>query len=230
MPGLFTLDDATLGKLDESPLGGAGTGFVIGAATSSGLVAGVQGFSGTVVGSVTAAGSVSGSVGFSGEVSGSSTSSGLVAGAAGFTGTVEGSTLTSGTVTGNEGNTGTVTGNAVTVGAATGSPGLSGIVTGSSVSTGVVIGTGPTPPPAPPRMDGGGKWFIPESMRKPMLTGSVRGAASSAGRVVGSISYGGGTRGVTRSRGTVSGVLYLHPTIADIRRISENELLMLDLL
>ena len=30
MPGLFTLNSATLGKLNESPLGGAGTGFVIG--------------------------------------------------------------------------------------------------------------------------------------------------------------------------------------------------------
>lgn len=210
MAGLFTLDDATLGRLDNIPLGGAGTGFVIGAATSSGLVAGVQGFSGSVTGSAT--------------------SSGLVTGAAGFTGTVEGSTVTSGTVTGNEGNTGTVTGTAATVGAATGSPGLSGTVTGSSVSTGVVIGTGPTPPPAPPRVDGGGKWFVPESMRKPMFSGSVRGVSSGSGRVVGSISYSGGTRGVTRSRGTVSGVLYLHPTIADIRRIRENELLLLELI
>lgn len=115
MPGLFTLDSATLGVLGTSVLGGDGTGFVIGSNSSSGSATGTLGHSGTVAGTSASSGSVTGTSSgsenkprgypyrkvqkapaLSGFVAGSSTSSGSVTGSATTSGSIRGLTSTSG--------------------------------------------------------------------------------------------------------------------------------------
>ena len=114
MPGLFTLDSATLGVLDTSVLGGDGTGFVTGSNTSSGNATGTLGHSGSVAGASTSSGVCIGSGGstpkprghpyrnqeraaaFVGSCAGVSSSSGRVSGAVLLSGSVRGVGSTSG--------------------------------------------------------------------------------------------------------------------------------------
>jgi hypothetical protein len=82
MAGLFTLDSATLGVLDTDVLGGFGTGYAIGDSTTTGLVVGVLGHSGSVSGAGTSSGVVVGAEGAFGEVRGVSSNAGSVVGVA----------------------------------------------------------------------------------------------------------------------------------------------------
>ena len=99
MPGLFTLDSATLGVLDTSVLGGDGTGFVTGSNTSSGSAS-----SGVCIGSGGSTPKPRGhpyrnqerSAAFAGSCAGVSSSSGRVSGVVLLSGSVRGVGLTSG--------------------------------------------------------------------------------------------------------------------------------------
>lgn len=235
MPGLFTLNSADLGRLNEDVLGGFGTGFVSGSVVSSGTVAGVQGFSGSASGSVTSAGSVSGAAGFVGSVSGVGVSSGSVTGVEGNTGTVAGSVTSAGSVSGAVGFAGVVTGITADTGSVSGSPALTGSVIGGSVSSGSVSGSGPQPPaPAPTPSEGGGRWYLPPA---PLLrfVGFVRGLSRSSGSTVaGSFEASSSVVTVSRSDGFVTGfaeivipvVIPVRDSVAE-RQAAEEEILTL---
>ena len=199
MAGLFTLDDESLGVLDANALGGPGTGFVVGSATSAGSVSGAAGFAGSVTGSQLSAGSVSGAEGNTGTISGVSSSAGSITGVKGSQGTVGGTTLPTGTVTGTLGVSASVTGSSLSNGVVSGEPALSGSVSGSSVSAGSVTGNTPVPPepPTPAAPSGGGdvgRWYVPPSLQKPEREGRTtikvsrtRGAVSGTGSRTGSV-------------------------------------------
>lgn len=233
MPGLFTLNNADLGRLNEDVLGGFGTGFVSGSGISSGTVIGVQGFSGSVAGSVSQSGVITGAVGFVGSASGVSVSSGIVTGVEGNTGTVTGSCLSAGAVTGSVLFIGSVTGITGETGSVSGSPALTGSVTGDSISNGSVSGSSPEPP-APTPSEGGGRWYLPPA---PLLrfVGFVRGLSRSSGSAVaGSFEASSSVVTVSRSDGFVTGfaeivipvVIPVRDSVAE-RQAAEEEILTL---
>lgn len=213
MPGLFTLGSATLGIIGTNALGGPGTGFVDGTATTTGQVIGAQGFTGSATGSATTTGQVTGTFGAVGSVTGTAATSGSVTGTEGNTGTVTGSTSTTGTTTGTKGTQGTVTGSAATVGTTTGAPALSGTVAGSAASTGTVTGSGSQPQPPAPEPSGGigGGGYIPQitpARIRPRPTehsGRVRGSARTSGLIVGRCDFSGSASAATRDHGHVAG-------------------------
>lgn len=235
MAGLFTLDDESLGVLDANALGGFGTGFVVGSATSAGSVAGVLGYTGSVTGSQVSAGSVTGAAGFAGSVAGSQVSAGSVSGAEGNTGTISGVSSSAGSITGVKGSQGTVggtsvptgtvtgtlsvsvsvTGSSVSNGVVSGEPALSGSVSGSSVSAGSVTGNTPVPPepPTPPAPSGGGdvgRWYVPPSLQRPQREGHTRVAASrTTGAVIGTGSRTGSVVSLQITDGFVRGLSHL---------------------
>lgn len=244
MAGLFTLDDEALGVLNEDPLGGFGTGFIVASLSSSGSVVGFLGFGGSVSGSTTSTGSLSGAVGYLGAAAGSVSTDGSAAGSPALSGAVSGSAVSAGTVTGEEGNTDTISGQSVGSGSVTGIIDCTGFCTGESVSTGSVTGTVPAPPdpnPDPePETEAGGvamaRWYVkPPKRRHP--SGTVTGSALSQGRAFGRCGYAGSASGSTSTRPIVAGQrsiqIPIEPRIRDHsleRRRLEDEALILELL
>ena len=226
MAGLFTLDSATLGRLDTDVLGGLGTGFIVGTSTSTGQVVGTQGFTGSASGSSTTTGSAVGSVAFVGSVIGSSVSSGSGVGV--------------------EGDTGIITGVSVSTGSAAGAPELAGSIVGVSVSTGSASGSpdGPPPPPPDPEVVTGHAPFIrSERPRRPhpkqtkqlqptMHTGGAQGRTRAKATVVGTCGYTGKVGGAQATTGRCVGVRYPSDELVArwVRQAIEHELLTLELL
>lgn len=243
MPGLFTLGSETLGIIGTNALGGPGTGFVDGTASTTGSVAGAQGFAGSAAGSTTSTGSVAGTFGASGQVTGTTTSSGSVTGTEGNTGTITGSSTTSGAAAGSKAAQGTVTGSVSALGAVTGTPDLTGTVAGSVASTGSVTGSGsqpqpPTPPEPEPTAGVGGGGYIPQIRparirpRPTAHSGRVRSHATTTGTIAGRCGYVGGTQGTTTTHGHISGDRWPTDDLLRMwhRQAMEAELLSLDLL
>ena len=224
MAGLFTLDSATLGRLDTDVLGGQGTGFIVGTSTSTGQVVGTQGFTGSASGSSTTTGSAVGSVGFGGTVVGSSASTGSVLGV--------------------EGNSGSVTGVSVSNGSANGSPAIDGSIVGVSVSTGSATGSRDGPPPPEPEIVTGHAPFIrserprrpqPKQQQQPQPTrhtGGAQGRTRARATAVGTCGYTGKVSGLQASTGRCVGVRYPSDELVArwVRQAIEHELLTLELL
>jgi hypothetical protein len=224
MAGLFTLDSATLGRLDTDVLGGQGTGFIVGESTSTGQVVGVQGFTGSASGSSTTTGSAVGSVGFVGSVVGSSESTGSVVGV--------------------EGDSGIITGVSASTGSANGSPALDGSIVGVSVSTGSATGSRDGPPPPEPEIVTGHAPFIrserprrpqPKQTQQPQPTrhtGGAQGRTRTQPTIVGTCGYTGKVSGLQTTTGRCVGVRYPSDELVArwVRQAIEHELLTLELL
>ena len=248
MAGLFTLDSATLGRLDTDVLGGQGTGFVVGTSTSTGQVVGVQGFTGSATGSSTTTGSALGVVAFVGNVIGSSVSTGSVVGVEGNTGSVIGVSVSTGAAAGTPALAGNVDGESVGQGSGNGSPALDGSVVGVSVSTGSASGSpdGPPPPPPPdPEVVTGHAPFFryetPPRPRRPqqqpqplptMHTGGAQGHTRARATTVGTCGYTGKVSGLQTITGRCVGVRYPSDELVArwARQAIEQELLILELL
>ena len=243
MAGLFTLDSASLGKLNTNVLGGQGTGFVIGQSTSTGQVVGVQGFIGSATGSSTTTGSVLGAVGFAGNIVGSSTSTGSVVGVEGNTGSVTGVSVSTGNADGVPALVGNVDGESVGQGAGAGSPALVGNVVGVSVSTGSASGSpdGPPPPPPPePEVVTGHLPFFqyvprpqpirprPQEPQPTRHTGGAKGNTQTFATVVGASGYTGKVSGSQIVSGQFAGVRYPSDELVArwARQLMEQELIL----
>jgi len=247
MAGLFTLDSASLGQLDNDVLGGLGTGFVIGQSTSTGQVVGVQGFTGSATGASVTTGSALGAVGFAGSVIDSSVSTGSVVGVEGNTGSVAGVTVSTGTAAGTPALAGNINGESVGQGAGAGSPALVGNVVGVSVSTGSASGSpdGPPPPPPPePEVVTGHLPFFqylprpqpirprPQEPQPTRHTGGAKGNTQTFATVVGALGYTGKVSGSQTVSGQFAGVRYPSDELVArwARQLIEHELLTLELL
>jgi hypothetical protein len=136
MSGLFTLNSESLGKLDANALGGFGTGFIAAQSSSTGTVAGKQGFTGSVTTSSLSTGTVTGSLGLSGSVTGSVTISGSATGSVAFAGIVLGVSTSTGSVVGVENDRGVIAGTSTSTGSVLGIAARSGSVTGATGSNG----------------------------------------------------------------------------------------------
>lgn len=240
MAGLFTLDSEALGVLDTNVLGGPGTGFIVGANSSTGTATGTQGFTGSASGQSTSAGAAAGAPGLLGSVSGSTTNAGTVVGVEGARGSVAGSQTGTGSAAGTPQLSGTATGLSVNGGAVGGSAQLAGTCAGSTTSSGSVTGTVPTPPTPPtptPTKGGGRRYYVPAPIRQPTVAaGSVVGSSASRGRSRGRCDYNGVSVGASTSVGICRGTsrLNVSPIRVHIdhehrRRQAEDELLLLEL-
>lgn len=240
MAGLFTLDSASLGVLDQNALGGSGTGFVVGSGSSAGSAVGVVGYSGSVAGSGLSAGSVSGFENAFGSVTGSGFSAGSISGTENAFGSVSGANTSAGVVSGSEGASGASLGVSSNTGSATGSPGLVGSVGGASAGAGSVVGTasGGQPAPAPAPKRGGRYQFVTPEPRTPhAVSGKSTGRSVSIGRINASKNTAGVASGAMVSVGRCVGTsrlavtpLRLHIDHDSVRRKAEDELLTLGLL
>ena len=244
MAGLFTLNSQTQGKLNTNALAGFGTGFVAGESSSTGVVAGVQGFTGTVTGSTTFAGSVAGVVGFEGTASGLLASSGSALGNAARIGLVGGVTLSNGSVTGVENDQGLIVGVSNSVGFAVGFPGCEGLIVGVTTSTGSAAGS-PDVPPTPPEPEAAGgsayspyklvHWQPPKSKdpiaKAKHFSGKISSITIGKSFTLGFANNFGAVAGSTLNLGFVEGVKY--PTDEIVARCKrqklENELLSIGL-
>jgi hypothetical protein len=243
MAGLFTLDSATLGVLDADVIGGQGTGFVVGTSTSTGQVAGVQGFTGSASGSSTTTGSALGVVAFVGSVIGSSVSTGSVVGVEGNTGSVVGVSTSTGAAAGAPELAGNVDGENVSQGSGNGSPALAGSVVGVSVSTGSASGSpdGPPPPPPEPEVVTGHLPFFqyvqprrprPQQPQPTRHAGGAQGRTRARATAVGTCGYTGKVSGLQATTGRCVGVRYPSDELVArwVRQEIETELLTLELL
>jgi hypothetical protein len=256
-PGLFTLDDPDLGIIEVQWLGGLGAGVVIGSATTSGTVAGVEGYAGSAAGSAVSSGSAVGNPGYFGSVAGAAVTSASVIGYEGAVGRVDGSSITSAVISGSPDISGAALGESLTSGSASGAPNITGLVSGSAVTSGSVIGgpsvsgsvtgesvtngsvTGTQFIPSPSR---GGRSYAPkwDYSKKPLRllrrSGGVTGSSNSDGIVTGLCGFSGRSVGASASSGDCSGVRWpSDELVAEWARISarkklENELLMLEIL
>lgn len=225
----FTLDNKSLGTLDDGRLTDVGVGFVVGDSSWLSDQIAIPGLVGPT--QTTNDAPVFGVVGYTGSISESQQSAGLAIGVAGYSGNVVAISIAVGFAGGSPQITDAISGESSAVGAVVGVVSKSGNAISVSVSDGVAIGsvtffgfangTNATAHTlfALPNLDG----FVSSNVASNGIvvgvegnTGNVSNANASSGNVVGSVGYAGTISIAINSTGFVLGVVTYQGTVIGV--------------